>query len=107
MKEKEDKLRRLLKENEEVKSQMATLKIEKEMLEQEAKDDQSEEGETKSYLIAQHEVLEEEIQQLNDQVGELQAELEDVHRQNSILNNGQGTSGYDKTSHKDPELPRP
>ncbi|CAB9520750.1 oligomeric mucus gel-forming [Seminavis robusta] len=107
VKEKEESLRRVLQESEKLKEKWITVKIEKEALEKEVKeareakeakeaeennkdnddnDDESEEGDTKSYLVAQHEVLEEEIQQLNDQVGELQASLEDVHRQNSILN---------------------
>jgi chromosome segregation ATPase len=84
--DKENRLHHLVRENDELKRSLEALRIKKESLEKEIKDDQSEEGDTKSYLIAQHEVLEEEIQQLNEQVGGLQAELEDANRQNSIMN---------------------
>ena len=86
IKENEEKLRSILHENLDLRDNLEAIKLEKDSLEREKEVADDEEGDSKSYLIAQHEVLEEEIQQLNDQVSELQEELEEVHRQNSILN---------------------
>ena len=88
LKTKEMELHQLVQENMKLNESVENIQREKEEsgLADDEDDDKSQVSESKSYMAAQHEVLEEEIQQLNEQLVEIQEELDDVHRQNSILN---------------------
>ena len=88
LKTKEMELQQLVQENMKLNESVENMQKEKEESDQadEVEDEKSQVSESKSFMAAQHEVLEEEIQQLNEQVVEIQEELDDVHRQNAILN---------------------
>ena len=105
--EKEEKLSRVSQEKTELSEKIQLLEQEKERLQQVQQERQSSDrddddnpssssstssssnsdvGESRSYLQAQQEVMEDEIRTLTEQLNGLQEELDELHRQNSILN---------------------
>ena len=97
LKSKDEELRKLVQENMHLKDKLDNMEqavavkdgdgdADADADADEQDENDTENGETRSYLVAQHEVLEEEIQQLNDQVNDLQEEIDEMHRRNAILN---------------------